>query len=141
MSNVGAYGVHICISPSASQAMDVFITDNIITTGTDYGIDLNGLWGANITGNTVSDYLYGIALSSSPYCVVDSNTIQNNDTGIVIGSLIDNQITCNDILNNTYRGIDMCCSSTGNIINDNNISGNVDSGVESSIAVNAEDNW
>ena len=56
---------------------------NVVITGFDVGIGLNGSWGCNITRNYVTDNDFGLWLSTN-FSIIERNIITNNGLGIYL---------------------------------------------------------
>jgi len=111
------------------------LTNNTITdNGKTGGVDSNGIyfWNSDdntVTGNTITGNLAsGMQLFESQNNEITENTITGNnvDARAGEGGIL---IQSDDI------------SSTGNVINFNNIAGNTYYGINTDIAVDAENNW
>lgn len=98
-----------------SQAVDVFIFQNIIQENAGFGISLQGLSAARtrIESNTIRNNSYGIYLLNAPEVKIIANTIYDNQEGMyVIGSF------ASQIINNTVtnRDLGVHLESTSNVL-------------------------
>ena len=109
--------------------------DNIVIDGAGHtlegtgeypykGVDLSGRSNVTIKNVTITNFYYGIYLSSSNYNdIVGNNITANNGYGILLWSSSNNSICGNNIANNR-GGIGLYCSSNYNSICGNNITAN-----------------
>ncbi len=98
----------------------VNIRNNTFSKGND-GIELYGTSNNVVSGNTLVKNNRGIYLSSAGSNTVDSNLASNNFWGIRTYDSDSNNITQNTFSYNTFCGIYLVASSTGNTIALNNI--------------------
>jgi parallel beta-helix repeat protein len=87
--------------------------------GADYGIYLNGKTNNTIRNCIITDFAYGILLSSSNYSTITNNTVNNNSYyGIYLSSSSNySTITNNTVNNNNNIGIYLSSSSNNTITN------------------------
>jgi parallel beta-helix repeat protein len=102
------------------------ISNNIIHSNEDYGINLGESTNNNITSNQIfnnSDNA-GIHLSGSSSNVIKNNNISSNHNGISLHQSDNNIITDNNIFLNRRDGIFISFQSLNNNITHNNLSNN-----------------
>jgi len=136
----GGYGIYI------NKSSDNTISGNEITANGDDGICLHKGSDNTISGNGITaNGGYGIYIDKDSGNTISDNEITANDGGINLDSSNNNDISKNDILNNSApdSGIHLNSDSQGNAIHLNNIVGNSPYGVHNEAAemVDAENNW
>ncbi|ODS37430.1 hypothetical protein BEH94_06210 [Candidatus Altiarchaeales archaeon WOR_SM1_SCG] len=101
---------------------------NCVVTDFYFGIYLSSSSGNKLTGNTANDNSgYGIYLNSSSSNTLTDNTASSNNYGIYVGHSSNNTLTGN-IANSNYYGIGLW-ESTNNTITSNTVSSNNYSGI------------
>ncbi|MFH1721615.1 MAG: right-handed parallel beta-helix repeat-containing protein [Candidatus Altiarchaeota archaeon] len=104
-------------------------------TGDDGGVDMY-IYGVNVTGqNNVSivylnvvNFSWGIYLETVRDSNVTGNNITQNYRGIVFMDVNDTVVQENNILSNTWDGLNIWATSVSNIIRNNNIQDNAGDG-------------
>lgn len=106
---------------------------------------INGAAGCSglINNNEITNCGTGIRTNFATNCAIEYNLIQNNTTGIYMNESTNIQPQYNNILANTTHGITINGNSTGDFVRNNNIVGNVMSGVNNltAMAADVDNNW
>ena len=146
---------NIYLTAGSNTVLGNAISGSLITDG---GITLQGGSDGNIiTGNTISGVSAGEGILFHPGApgtvddtLIQGNTISNSGNGIEVGAdftVTELVITGNTITDNGLVGILIDSGVTwgvGNAINNNNISGNLEYGIDNNITgtiIDAESNW
>jgi len=118
-------------------------------SGNDISISARGIYfkssndNNTLSGNNISNSDYGISfVSSNNNNTLNGNNLSDNIIGIRFGYLNShNTISKNTISINSY-GVHLASANNSfNIVNVNNITGNINDGISSESLVNAEYNW
>jgi parallel beta-helix repeat protein len=106
------------------------ISNNIIHSNQDFGVNLGGSTNNNITSNQIynNSDVAGIHLSGSSYNIIKYNNISSNHNGISLHQSDNNVITNNNIFLNR-DGIYISFKSSNNNITYNNLSHNKQRGI------------
>ena len=127
-------GVSNCTVDDAGQVILVRC-DNIRVEGlnlsrTDFGVELWETSNSTVSGNDITNNLYGIWLdSSSSFNSISANNVTDNGDGISLVYSYSNSISGNNITANGNDGI-LLYSSSSNSIFGNNITANMQGGIE-----------
>jgi PGF-CTERM protein len=119
------------------------LTNNTISSNY-WGIALYWEDNTTIDENILTENIYGIYLYYSFDNAIINNVIDSNEEGIFLSSSYNNTIKFNTITNNTGdTGITISRNSGGNVIQYNNLEGNIPgiSNTNSTIQVDARYNW
>ncbi len=125
--NVSNGSVGILLGHSSNN----IISNNTASSNGWYGIYLDMSDGNTIANNTVSQNGEdGLQLFFSNGNTVDGNTFSDGTNGIKLYSSGSNTILSNNISSNTQDGLALWSSSIGNVLSNNTIFDNIESGID-----------
>jgi parallel beta-helix repeat protein len=136
----GGIGIYI------ENSENVLISKNtIFNNGPDCGINIRGSSKCSILDNIVYDtpgkgIRIEIGAGESHSNVITGNSLYNNDGGISLGGS-DSIFSSNRIFDNTGNGIELGDNSVNNLIHSNNISNNLNYGIQASFSHSTTVKW